>query len=146
MSPCVRYPVFQVFSFPGRFDAVKTWTVAAHRHTLSPAPKPSMGSPLSGPESPAPGHFRLWLAPALGRPHPPRRGDRGISSVQSQSTQRRNSLCSFKNTNINAQILKSYDGESSGGGSVVQPSRRARRKKVKTLYLICAINNCICDC
>ena len=40
----------------------------------SPAPEPSMGSPTSGPESPALGHFRPRLAAALGRlPSPTRR-------------------------------------------------------------------------
>jgi len=136
---------FQFFSFPGGAHAEILNRPDALR-PLCPTPEPSTRSPASGPEWPALRRSALPPARTPGCPSRSARGDRGVSSVSSQSTQRRNSLCSFKNTNINVPILNQQARESSGLFQSRGQSGRTSRKTVKTLYLICTIKKCVCYC
>jgi hypothetical protein len=142
-----RFPVFQT---PPRPELPKS----CRRPITPPSPRARLGGhPASGtnyptlcPSLPRSGPFSAQACRCLRRPPPPRRSDRGASSVESRSPEGNNSLSPFGYSVKNALNFEQHAREGSGLFQSEGPSSSANKITVKILKLSGRKTKCVCYC
>ena len=140
----VRFPVFQVFSFPPPFGAVKICRRpdapdAAVIAAPLPGTHPEGRARLStrGQECHALGRFGVSPARTPSDPPPSARRDSGVASVKVRLHKRHNTLSTIKISTINAQFNDHYARKGSVPGRYRPPRKGADKITLKILQ-VCA--------